>query len=438
MAWTTTVTRSTSRLRRPVRSTPPGVTGLVEDTQFSVKRGFFSEPFQLTISSATDGAEIRYTTDGSVPTETTGTVYSGPLTIDKTTTLRARAFHDGLVATNTDTHSYFFTADIVEQDAQADVDAGFPNSWRTTSPDYGLDSEDQFPLIAGDTNMTVDEAKAKIQDALLSIPTLSIVINVDDMFGAQGTLHESRSRSGPAWERPTSVELINPDGTEGFQIDSGIRIQGGAFRGFGLTKKKSFRLLFKTTYGPGKLNYPLFGADATDQFDTLTLRMESNDGWQWDGAGGQPQYARDEFLRRTQLAMGQPASHGKNVHLYINGMYWGMYNMVERPDESFGEAYFGSYPYDWDGHEFRNGHQLGWRFVPRDADARFVARRSPRLTDEIRTATTEEDKTAAYMTVQGLNADGSRQPRFAQVPGPGQLCRLPDCQLLRWQQRLAL
>ncbi len=236
------------------------------------------------------------------------------------------------------------------------------------------------------------------------------------MFGTRG-IYTNPDSHGLAWRCPTSVELINPDGTEGFQIDSGIRIQGGAFRGFGLTKKKSFRLLFKTTYGPGKLNYPLFGADATDQFDTLTLRMESNDGWQWDGAGGQPQYARDEFLRRTQLAMGQPASHGKNVHLYINGMYWGMYNMVERPDESFGEAYFGSYGYDWDG-------QNSGTAINADGDS-YRARRSidswrtlTSLTDDIRTADTEEAKTAAYMTAQGLNPDGSDNPELEKYLDP--------------------
>lgn len=38
-------------------------------------------------------------------------------------------------------------------------------------------------------------------------------------------------------------------------------MQGGAFRGFGLTPKKSFRLLFKTQYGAGKLEYPLFGPE---------------------------------------------------------------------------------------------------------------------------------------------------------------------------------
>jgi hypothetical protein len=307
-------------------------------------------------------------------------------------------------------------SDVVEQDAAATRDAGFPASWRGNAPDYGFDSDDQLPLIAGDANMSLESAKQVLQDALLAIPTLSIVMNVEEMFGTQG-IYANPTSSGPNWERATSVEWLNPDGTEGFQIDAGIRIQGGAFRSFGLTPKKSFRLLFKTAYGPGKLNYPIFGEGAATEFDTLTLRMDSNDGWQWGDAQGQPQYARDEFLRRTQLAMGQPAPHGRNVHLYINGFYWGMYNVVERPDESFGAAYFGSYPYDWDG-------QNSGSPINADGD-RFRSSRSTRawndligLTRAVRSADTEEARLAAYMRAQGLNPDGTDDPELPKYLDP--------------------
>lgn len=402
----------------PGAANSAGITGLVGDTTFSVDRGFFTQPFQLEISTATTGATIRYTTNGSLPTETNGTVYTGPLTIDRTTTIRARAFFGDLIPTNADTHSYFFASDIVEQDTQKTLDAGFPARWKTsTVPDYGLDSQDQFPRIAGDVNMPLDEAKEVIKNSLVSLPTLSLVMNIDDMFGASRGIYANPGSSGPNWERPTSVEWVNPDGTEGFQIDAGIRIQGGAFRDFGLTKKKSFRLLFKTQYGDGKLQYPVFGEEGVREFDTLTLRMESNDGWQWSGAGSQPQYARDEFMRQTQLAMGQPASHGQNVHLYINGFYWGMYNVVERPDESFGAAYFGADPYSWDG-------QNSGTPINADGDAfRSSRTRSAwtsltRGTGAIRTASTEEAKTAAYMAVQGLNPDGTDNPDVARLLDP--------------------
>jgi len=127
-----------------------------------------------------------------------------------------------------------------------------------------------------------------------------------------------------------------------------LKIQGGAFRNFSLSKKKSLRLKFTAEHGPTKLAFPLFGDDAADLFDTITLRMEANDGWQWGGANGQPQYARDQFGRDSMLALGQPASHGTLMHVYINGVYWGVYNPVERPDASFAASYFGGDKDEWD------------------------------------------------------------------------------------------
>ena len=74
------------------------------------------------------------------------------------------------------------------------------------------------------------------------------------------------------------MELIHPDGSQGFHIDCGVRVVGG----WGAKpeyKKHSFRLLFKQAYGPTKLRYPLFGPEAADEFDTVTLRANFNDCW---------------------------------------------------------------------------------------------------------------------------------------------------------------
>ena len=49
----------------------------------------------VTISTATSGATIRYTTDGTTPSETVGTVYSSPVNITATSTLQAIAYETG-------------------------------------------------------------------------------------------------------------------------------------------------------------------------------------------------------------------------------------------------------------------------------------------------------------------------------------------------------
>jgi AraC-like DNA-binding protein len=57
--------------------------------------GIFTSVQTVTITSSTSGASIRYTTDGSMPSETNGTLYSGPLSISRPTTIKAIAYNMG-------------------------------------------------------------------------------------------------------------------------------------------------------------------------------------------------------------------------------------------------------------------------------------------------------------------------------------------------------
>ena len=63
--------------------------------QFSPAPGTYTGTQSVTISSATSGAFIRYTTNGTAPTSTTGTVYSGPVSISTSGTLKAIAYKSG-------------------------------------------------------------------------------------------------------------------------------------------------------------------------------------------------------------------------------------------------------------------------------------------------------------------------------------------------------
>ncbi len=371
-----------------------GFLGFVADTRFSVDRGFFAAPLSVAITTATPGATIRYTTDGSWPSESHGTLYTGPVPITRTTPLRALACKPGHRPANVDTQTYLFPDDIVTQNAANTQSVwGLPASWDGQAPDYGMDSR------------VTSLHAATIRNDLRTVPSLSIVMDTGDLFGSGG-IYSHPNNSGTAWERPTSLELIDPafpDGSNDFQVNCGVRIQGGAFRSFGLTLKKSLRVLFKDLYGPTKLRYPLFGPDAAREFDTLILRMESNDGYQWENLTN-VQYARDEFARRTQLAMGSPAPHGRFLHLYLNGVYWGLYNVVERPDASFGAAYFGADKDEWDaintGTATNEGSTSSWNTL------KSIVAGIPGAADE--TA-----RTAIYMQAQGLRPDGTDDPARA-------------------------
>jgi hypothetical protein len=314
-------------------------TGIVADTKFSVDRGFFDAPFQLEISTTTAGAMIVYTTNGSAPVVdanlnvVNGFVYAGPLLINRTSNIRAAAFKSGYSPTNVDTQTYIFTSDVVAQTHQSAIAAGFPSMWGSRVADYGMD-----PDVVGPNDLFGGVYAALMEQSLKAIPTISLTLSNADFFGPNG-IYGNVTGEGVAWERAASAELIFPDGAEGFQIDAGLRIHGAASRT--LSKKNALRLLFKDMYGAGKLEYPLFGEEGVTRFDTIVLRPHFNDGWGWDGAEGDPLYSRDQWFRDTQAAMGHASSRGNVVHLYVNGLYWGLYNPSERPDDSFAAETFG-------------------------------------------------------------------------------------------------
>jgi hypothetical protein len=81
----------------------------VADPTFTPPAGTYSSTQTVTIASSTTGATIRYTTNGSNPTSTTGTMYSGPITIASTTTLKAIAYKSGMTDSAVSTAAYTIT-----------------------------------------------------------------------------------------------------------------------------------------------------------------------------------------------------------------------------------------------------------------------------------------------------------------------------------------
>jgi hypothetical protein len=359
--------------------------GEVEEVAFSVDHGFFNAPFSVTLTAETTDAVIFYTVDGSSPLGDQGDirVYIEPIPISTTTCLRAAAILDGWKSSHVQTRTYVFLRDVIRQSKNP---SGFPKDWGSAAADYEMD-----PRIANSSKYG-----PLMEQALLSLPTVSLVLPPDALFGPTG-MYTNSTQSGSAWERQSSVEWISPGGGMEFQVDAGLRIYGGAFRGMGLTRKKSFRLSFKGEYGPTKLDFPVFDVpDATTRFDTLILRAGANDAWNnWGNVN--TQYIVDEFMRRTQLAVGQPSAHGTFVHLYLNGLYWGLYNLTERPNASFCSTYLGGDKEEWDylnaGIPQGQGNGATW-------NAMFGLVRAG-LSDN-----------ASYQKIQGNNPDGTRNPAY--------------------------
>jgi len=356
---------------------------------FQPEHGFFDRQIQVTLTTDLENAAIHYTLDGSEPAviiNSSTLLYQEPLVINKTCCVRAAVVLTDGSKGEVMTQTYLFVDDIIQQDYQATLNVGFPSRWGTLTPDYGMD-----PDIVNDPKC----GGACMKEALLSMPSLSIVMDIADLFGSNG-IYTNSEETGVDWERPGSVELIFPDQKEGFQINCGVRIQGGWFRMDSGTKKHSFRLLFKTKYGSSKLRYPLFGENAEDRFDTIVLRAGANDGYAWSDARYTEQYTRDEFGRRLHGWMGNVSPHGMFVHLYLNGIYWGLYNPVERPDDSFSAIYHGGDKNDWDvvkDGEIDEGRIDAWN----------------QLLAKCRSGVSSLED---YMEILGKNPDGTRNPDF--------------------------
>lgn len=318
----------------------------VFDTSFSVDRGYYDEPFDVEITSATAGASVYYTIDGSEPrppgqgARGESLLYGGPVHIAGTTTLRAAAFLDGYGPTNVDTQTYVFLDDVLVQDG-----AGLPETWDGFLADYEMDPDVVNDPLYADT----------IRDDLKSLPTLSVVLHHDDLFGPTEGIYTFPKKRGVEWERPCSMEWFDPrvsrgdDPTNGVQVNCGVRMWGAGSRNPGKHRKHSFRLLFKRDYGPPRLDFPIFPGWDVDRFNTLIVRGEGD--WIWDsGAGGndRAQYMRDDWVRYTAREMGKETTSSTHVHLYVNGLYWGLYNLLERPDGNFMEDHFGGESADYD------------------------------------------------------------------------------------------
>ncbi|MFO1498710.1 MAG: lamin tail domain-containing protein [Verrucomicrobiota bacterium] len=370
-----------------------GFVAFVADTKFSVDHGFFTNAFTLAITTATPGATIKYTTNGSTPTTSNGSTYSGPITINKTTVLRAAAFAPGFEPSNVDTKTYLFLSDVIRQSPNGEAPAGWPSSWGGNTVDYGMDpAVVNSPLYSG----------TMIND-LRTIPSFSIVTDLPNLFDAVTGIYANPGGDGVAWERPASVELIYPDGSDqGFHARAGLRVRGGYSRSTD-NPKHAFRLFFREEYGDSKLKFRMFARqNGAEEFDGFDLRTFQNYSWSF-GGDARGIFLRDQFSRDTQIDMGQPGERGDFYHLYVDGQYWGLYNTDERPEASFAASYFGGKPEAYDVIKVDPGRGYNIYATDGTLDA---------WTRLWQAAVNGFASDAAYQRVQGNNADGTRNPAY--------------------------
>jgi hypothetical protein len=262
-------------------------------------------------------------------------------------------FKAGQVPSSVTTRTYIFPDHVLTQPANP---AGFPSIW--DSPCTGFNNCNDinpadYEMDPQVITNTVDNYRALARQGLVSIPTVSIVTDVNLLFGAAEGVYVRRE---PFRRNGVNAEFITTDGTEGFQIDCGLEMQGQTSpddSSTGGSKWKSLklglRLFFQGEFGPTKLDYKVFEDSPVNSFDTLMLAGGHNNYWNYNNNDTQ----RTRAVRSGSIRRGPAECVGAGpimvaLFIYTSTAYWGLYQLHERPDDSFQASYFGGEKEDYD------------------------------------------------------------------------------------------
>ncbi len=332
-----------------------------QEVVFGDAQPFHDEAFVLTLASSEAGFDVYYTLDGTRPTRANAERYFEPITIGTTTPVSAVCIDAndsiGPIATRT----FIFLHDVCRQPASPQ---GYPSIWSKKdarsywAADYAMD-----------TTITLGETYGSLMDsAFLSIPTVCLVTNIGYLFSQSEDpetggiyVHTGKdlSKLGDGWEHPASIEYYDPKTNKAFQRNCGLLLHGGNSRNPQNTPKHSFRVSFRKEYGAGKLRFDLFEEeDAVTHFDHLILRAGYNYTWLKNGSASmypqniiqrtQAQYILDSWAKEVHQTMGNLITHRRFAHLYINGLYWGLYELCEKINDNFASDYLGGIDEDYD------------------------------------------------------------------------------------------
>jgi parallel beta-helix repeat protein len=251
---------------------------------FSVPGGVYSDPIEIVLSSL-NSDEIRYTLDGTFPSENSE-LYNSPIqTSDTTTIIRARSFRSGYAPS------------------------------KVISNTYICNQSHDLPIVC----LTTDPCN-------LWNDTIGIYcVGTNGIGGFGGTIANYWHTD---WERPVNVEIIEIDGEQVINQIAGFAING-ARRNMG---QKSLRLFARNKYGSPHFNHQLFSDRDNTYFSSLVLRN-----------GGLPDFSHSmirDGLSQTLISDNMTIDYQsyRQAVLYINGAYWGIYNIREKQNEDYLEA----------------------------------------------------------------------------------------------------
>ncbi|TVQ04797.1 MAG: T9SS C-terminal target domain-containing protein [Balneolaceae bacterium] len=297
------------------------VSALLSSPIFSHNSGYVPVDFALEISHP-DGAEIRYTLDGSEPNQDSF-LYTGAVEFDQRPDQRLR----------------FIRTTPFEADAR-----GF--GWRqpdAVNPIAMVVRAKAF--MAGAEPSETVTATFFDESIMHHMPLISISANHEHLFSDAtgiyvpgdvynqngwnqndhwGRPNANYHQRGVEWERPAHFELIETDGTV-YKQNIGVRIHGGGSR---VLPQKAFRLYARSDYGESRFRYDMF-RDGETGYNRLILRNSGQDFFH------KTTMFMDAISQSLVSSLSFDTQKFRAFAVYVNGEYWGIKNLRERYDHHY-------------------------------------------------------------------------------------------------------
>ena len=261
-----------------------GFYGFAERPAFSMAGGLYEGIIRVEVT-APEGATVRYTTDGSIPTVENSNVYTEPFEISNTTVLRIRAFQEGLQPSSVVSASYimntYHTLDVVS---------------------LVIDPDELYNPVDG--LLTVGE------DAIC------------EKIPYKNTIYREFGKIA----RPSYVEVFDQE-TGKAVISQGAKLDLMGDYSLDMPQK-SMKVRANAASGSKFFEYPLFENREFESYKSFTLRNSGNDCVWTRVSDGVQNRLIEKYVDTDIITLAW-----KPVVVYINGVYWGHYNMRERKDE---------------------------------------------------------------------------------------------------------
>ncbi len=275
---------------------------------FSHPSGFYSEPFILKFTYHTFYT-IRYTVNGDLPTATSRIYNDSGIAIedlsstrgalDKTTVVRAAAFSGNIRVGEVVSATYI-----------------------------------------------VNRSCRNFEDRYQGLAVISIITDRDHLYHPETGIFygDHYTQHGRESERPAHIEFFDSNGYAAFSINAGMRVYGGTSRGL---PQKSLKLTARKEYDAenGKFKYPLLpqhtdiNGELVARYDSVILRAGGNDNL---FGGDRYTFFRDALIHGLAGSIPNIDYQAyRPVVVYINGQYWGVYNMRDDLDNDYLEQHYG-------------------------------------------------------------------------------------------------